>query len=46
MLKFQDGNFSVCFYLADAVKGEYACPQKGVMAANELDIKEDIPEKK
>ena len=34
------------FHLATAVRGVYACPQNGVMAANELDIKEDIPEKK
>ena len=32
------------FYLAEAVSGAY-WPQKGVMAAKEEDIREDIPER-
>lgn len=33
------------FHLADAVSCVYAGPENGVMAANPLDIKEDIPVK-
>ena len=28
------------------MRGVYVCPQNGVIAANELDIREDIPENK
>ena len=33
------------FHLAEAVSCVYAGPENGVMAANPLDIKEDIPGK-
>lgn len=32
-------------YFADAVSGAYGCPQNGDIAANGLDISDDIPEK-
>ena len=31
------------FHFAEAVSGAYGCPQNGLTAANELDIKDDIP---
>ena len=40
------GSVVGAFYFAEAVSGLYGWPQKGeVIAANELDIRVDIPEK-